>query len=148
VRVEASRSVNAPRDAVWQVVADPSRYLDFMADVTDWVPDRPDEPVSCGSRYTMHMLVRSAPVGGTIEIVEFEPPGDLAWTSITGVSQRGRWRLREREAGTTEVTLRLAYQAPGGVLGLVADRVAAPTVRGSLRRTLDNLARLVDGAHL
>ena len=144
MRVEASRRIEAPRDEVWAVVADPSRYLEFMADVTDWDAERPGEPVGCGSRYKIHMMVRSAPIGGTIEVVEFEPPGDMAWTSVTGVSQRGRWRLREREEGTTEVTLRLAYQAPGGLLGLVADRVAAPTVRSSLRRTLDRLADLVE----
>ena len=32
---------------------------------------------------------------------------DLAWTSVTGIDQRGRWRLRETDDGRTRVTLRL-----------------------------------------
>ena len=43
----------------------------------------------------------------------------MAWTSVTGIDQRGRWRLRETEDGRTRVTLRLAYGAPGGILGFV-----------------------------
>ena len=46
----------------------------------------------------MRMHVGSADVGGLIEVVEYHPPGDLAWTSITGIDQRGRWRLRETRA--------------------------------------------------
>ena len=53
-----------------------------------------DEP-GCGARYRLLMHVGSADVGGLIEIVEFDTGRDLAWTSITGIDQRGRWRLRE-----------------------------------------------------
>jgi hypothetical protein len=28
-------------------------------------------------------------------VVEFERHYDLAWTSVTGLDHRGRWRLRE-----------------------------------------------------
>ena len=49
----------------------------------------------------------------------------MAWTSVTGIDQRGRWRLREQDDGTTKVTLRLAYQAPGGLLGMISDQVSA-----------------------
>ena len=48
-----------------------------------------------GARYRMLMHVGSADVGGLIEIVEYDEGRDLAWTSITGIDQRGRWRLRE-----------------------------------------------------
>ena len=40
------------------------------------------------------MRVGSAEVGGLIEVVEFSPDCDLAWNSVTGIDQRGRWRLR------------------------------------------------------
>ena len=55
---------------------------------------------SCGSR--------SAEIGGLVEVVEYDEPRDLAWTSVTGIDQRGRWRLRERAAAhRTHVELRL-----------------------------------------
>ena len=37
--------------------------------------------------------VGSAEVGGVVEVIEWDPPHELAWTSITGIEQRGRWIL-------------------------------------------------------
>jgi len=87
------------------------------------------------------MEVGSAEVGGIVEVVEYDPPADMAWVSITGPSQRGRWRLRERRDGRTALTLSLHYQAPGGLLGLVADRLSGPLVSRNLRRTVAGIRR-------
>ncbi len=98
-----------------------------------------------GARYTVHLRVGSAEVGGLVEIVEFDEPADLAWTSVTGIDQRLRWRLRETDDSRTRVTLRLAYDAPGGVLGAVADQVSKPMVASNLERTLHNLKAEIEG---
>ena len=98
-----------------------------------------------GARYRTLMRVGSAEVGGLVEIVEWDEGCDLAWASVTGVDQRGRWRLRARPDGHTRVELRLAYGVAGsGILGWVAEHVAAPTVRGHLRRSLQQLKRQVE----
>src|SRR3989440_1186434 len=93
----------------------------------------------------MRMEVGWAQVGSLIEIVEWDRPADMAWTSITGLDQRGRWRLREQDGGQTKVSLRLSYQAPGGLLGLVSDRVSSPLVSRNLRETLKRLKTAVEG---
>jgi hypothetical protein len=46
------------------------------------------------ARYRILLHVGSADVGGLIEVVEWSPIGDMAWSSVTGIDQRGRWRLR------------------------------------------------------
>ena len=61
----------------------------------------------------MLLRVGSAEVGGLIEVVEWDPPCELAWTSVTGLDQRGRWRLRELPGDRTRVELRLAYGVAG-----------------------------------
>jgi uncharacterized membrane protein len=95
------------------------------------------------------MRVGSAEVGGLIEVVEWDEPCDLAWSSVTGVDQRGRWRLRVEGEDQTRVELRLAYGVAGsGILGWVAEQVAAPTVRGHLRRSLHQLKRQVEHEQL
>ena len=73
--------------------------------------------------------------------------GRATWPgrSVKGIDQRGRWRLREQDDGTTKVTLRLAYQAPGGLLGMISDQVSAVPVRGNLRGTLENLKAMIEG---
>ena len=92
----------------------------------------------------MRMKVGSAEVGGLIEVVEFDEPYEIAWTGVTGIDQRGRWRLRRAGGGGTEVTLRLGYHAEGGLLGAITDRFAAPIVGGNLHRSLEELRRQVD----
>ncbi|HEX8087179.1 MAG TPA: SRPBCC family protein [Solirubrobacteraceae bacterium] len=148
MRVEARIQVSAPASAVWDFIADPARYLHFMAGITRWEVES-EEPTGMGARYRMLMRVRSAEVGGLVEVVEWDEPRDMAWVSVTGIDQRGRWRLRERRFGRTDVELRLSYGVAGsGLLGWIADRVAAPTVRDNLRRTLQQLKRQVEHEQL
>jgi uncharacterized membrane protein len=143
VRVEQHCIVNAPREAVWAYMTEPRNYPMFFAGITRWdVEGRKRRGL--GARYRMLMRVGSAEVGGLIEIVEFDEPGDMAWTSVMGIDQRGRWRLRERGANRTSVTVRLNYNAPGGLLGWVSEQVGAPLVRRNLSGTLDALKRQVE----
>ena len=144
MRIEEKIVVDASCERVWETIANPANYRRLIAGVTRW--DSQGEPeVGLGARYRMLMRVGSAEVGSLIEIVEFEEPSDIAWTSVTGVDQRGRWRVRERENGNTEVSLRLAYQAPGGMLGTITDRASAPLVRRNLRDSLLRLRGELEG---
>ena len=148
MRVTASAVVAAPIESVWAVVSDPARALSYMSGVTRWEVVG-DEPTGLGARYRMLMRVGSAEVGGLIEIVELDQPRELAWNSITGVDQRGRWRLRPAPGGRTRVEIRLAYGVAGsGIGGWVAERVAGPRVESHLKSTVRQLARLVEHEHL
>src|SRR5437764_15074062 len=98
MRVAESIEVNAPPPLVWALVSDPSRYLHFMSGVTRWSVDG-EQRTGLGARYRMLMRVGSAEVGGMIEVVEFIECRDMAWNSVTGIDQRGRWRVRERPGG-------------------------------------------------
>ena len=75
-------------------------------------------------------------------MVEFDEARDLAWIGITGITQRGRFRLRDSADGRTSVSFRMTYEAPGGVLGVIADWVAARQVGRTMTETLENLRRL------
>ena len=144
MRVSAKTRVTAPIDRVWSLVADPARALDYMSGTTRWeVASEPSTGV--GAKYRILFQVGSAEVGGLVEVVEFAPPYELAWTSLTGVDQRGRWRLRVLPGGLTAIELRLAYGVAGsGLSGWVAERVAAPAIRGHVRRSVQQLGRLVE----
>jgi uncharacterized membrane protein len=144
MRVGASVTVSAPPERVWQVISDPERMLEFMSGITRWDVVS-DAPSGLGARYRMLFAIGSAQVGGLIEIVEWIPERDLAWTSVTGLDQRGRWRLRNAGDGRTKVELRLAYGVAGsGLTGWLAEHVAAPSVTGHLRRSLRQLKQLVE----
>ena len=142
MRIEESAAIDAPAREIWEIVTDPAQYPKFADSITRWEPEGYKDR-GLGARYSMRMRAGSAEVGGLVEVVEWDEPCDMAWTSVTGIDQRGRWRLREQEDGTTRVTLRLAYQAPGGLLGMISDQVSARTVRGNLRNTVQNLKAMI-----
>jgi uncharacterized membrane protein len=144
MRVAASTTVTAPADRVWSVVSDPERVLSYMSGITRWEVVS-EQPTGLGARYRILLRVGSAEIGGLIEVVEWVPGRELAWTSVTGLDQRGRWRLRDAGEGRTRAELRLAYGVAGaGLTGWLAERIAAPTVSGHLRRTVRQLKRIVE----
>lgn len=148
MRATAHASVSAPVQDVWDVVSDPERQLSFMSGITRWEVDGND-PAGLGARYRILLRIGSAEIGGLIEIVEWDPPTDLAWTSITGVDQRGRWRLRTAPGGRTRAEIRLAAGVAGsGISGWVAERIAQPIVASHLRTSVRQLARLVENERM
>ncbi len=148
MRASAHTVVSAPIESVWQIVSDPERALSFMSGVTRWEVAS-EKPTGLGARYRMLIRVGSAEVGGLIEIVEWNPPCDLAWTSVTGVDQRGRWRLRTSSRGRTQAEIRLAYGVAGsGATGWLAERIARPALSGHLQTSVRQLARLVEHERL
>lgn len=143
MRIERQIIVDADRETVWKVLSDPNCYPSLMPQLERWETLTKGRP-RLGSRYTVLWKVGSIPVGGVAEVVEFDEARDLAWINITGVTQRGRFRLRDAGPGQTLVTFRMSYYSAGGLFGLLADRVAAFWVGRSLAMSLKNLRRLVE----
>jgi uncharacterized membrane protein len=148
MRVASSITVLAPVDQVWSVVSDPERVLSFMSGVTRW-EIAGERRTGLGARYRVLFRIGAAEIGGLIEVVEWEEPWELAWTSVTGIDQRGRWRLRELSRNRTKVELRMAYGVAGsGFWGWLAERVAGPAVSAHVRRTLAQLRRIIEQEQL
>ncbi|MEZ0352599.1 SRPBCC family protein [Mycobacterium sp. pR1184] len=143
MRVERRCVIQADRASVWKIVSDPDSYPTFMTNLERWEAAN-EQAAGVGARYTVHWKIGSVPVGGLIEVVEFDERRDLAWVGITGVTLRGRIRLRDGAAGQTKVTFRLSYQAPGGILGYIADRIAVRQVGRTLSGTLRSLKQLAE----
>jgi uncharacterized membrane protein len=142
MRVEESIRVAVPRERAWELVSLPERYSEFMVGWS-WgpIPGEPTEGLR--ARFWLNVEVGSTDLGGVVELVEYDPPHELAWTNITGMDNRGRWILRER-GDETEVTMRFSYQVPGGVLALVASQLGAPILRGYVRKSLAALKDLLE----
>jgi uncharacterized membrane protein len=144
MRLGESIVVAAPPKLVWDYIADPANALHYLSGITRWEVEG-DQRSGLGARYRMLMRVGAAEMGGLVEIVEFSEPRDMAWSSVTGVDQRGRWRLRKAGGGRTRVEFRFAYGVAGaGITGYISERVAAPSVRSHLRRSLTELKRQVE----
>jgi uncharacterized membrane protein len=144
VRIEEKITIAAPRHLVWEYVTEPANYPVFMEGLTRWEVEG-DRHSGLGARYRMLIRVGAAEVGGLIEIVEWQPESDMAWSSVTGVDQRGRWRLRELPDGGTRVIFRFAYGVPGIALtGIIAEHVAARSLRRRFRHSMRNIKAAVE----
>ncbi len=144
MRIEQSIRIRAPRPVVWDYVTDPANYLEFMDGLTRWEVAGARER-GLGARYRILLHVGSADVGGLIEVVEWHPEGDMAWSSVTGIDQRGRWRLRDTSDGGTRLEFRFAYGvAGGGIWGLVSERVGALWLRNNFKTSLQNVKRALE----
>jgi len=148
MRLNESIVISAPAKLIWDYVTDPGNALHYMSGVTRWEVQG-EQRTGCGARYRMLIKVGSAEVGGLIEVVEFNEPYDMAWSSVTGVDQRGRWRLRDAGNGRTRVELRFAYGVAGsGLTGYLSELVAAPRLSSHLRRSLQQLKRQIEHERL
>src|SRR5919107_957999 len=120
MRVNESVAISAPREMIWEYLADPGNYLHFMSGITRWEVES-EERSGLGARYRMLMRVGSAEVGGLVEVVEFAPQ-------------------RETGDGRTRVEFRFAYGVAGaGITGYLSERLAKGTIRGHVRRSLHQL---------
>jgi uncharacterized membrane protein len=148
MRVSANVRIGAPIDRVWDIISDPERVLSFMSGVTRWETEG-ERDQGLGARYRVLFRIGAAEIGGLIEMVEWDEPREMAWNSVTGIDQRGRWRLREQPNGRTRVELRMAYGVAGaGLFGWLAELVSGPALSAHLRRSLQSLKRLVEHEQL
>jgi uncharacterized membrane protein len=148
MRLNEQVTISAPRELIWDYITEPANVLHYMSGTTRWEVQGEQEK-GLGARYRVLFRIGAAEVGGLVEIVEFDPPCDMAWSSVTGIDQRGRWRLREVGPDRTRVEFRLAYGVAGaGIAGLISELVAAPTMGSHLRRTLHQLKRQVEHERL
>jgi uncharacterized membrane protein len=134
MRIEESVEVEASTDRVWQLIEDPAA----LTGLDEGLVIEPDPETPKGglhARYRALWHVGPVPVGGDVEIVELTPSRELAWTSLTGVDHRFRFRLRELGPNRTRLVLRFGYSSPGP-LGILADLASYGRVRGTLRRLL------------
>ena len=143
MRVEETVEIRAPRAMVWERLADPAAYPGFMSSITRLDRAGPIRS-GLGARYHIRLQVRSAHAGGLIEVVEFDPGWELAWSAVTGIGHRGRWRLRDGSGGGTRVTFRLIYGNAGFPWGIAVDAVSAPILRELVKRSLQELKRQVE----
>jgi uncharacterized membrane protein len=134
MRIEEAVEVDAPTARVWKLIEDPAALTgldDGLSVEAD--PETPNGGLH--ARYRVLVHVGPVPVAAQVEIVELIEGRELAWTSLTGIDQRFRFRLRELDGGRTRLVLRFGYSSPGP-LGILADLASYGRVCATLRRLL------------
>ncbi len=106
----AAATSTPPREEVWELVSDPANWPRLMHGITRFEAQGTSGAGATGAsaRATSCACTSARPTSAAWSRSSSSTrPSDLAWTSVTGIDQRGRWRLREADDGGTKVTLRL-----------------------------------------
>jgi fatty-acyl-CoA synthase len=142
MRIEKQVVIAAPPAEVWRAISDPAMIGRF-SDRLQVEPIRGTQEPGVGAHYRVLLRVGAVPVGGNVEVIEYQPERELQWTTVTGVDHRLRLKLRETDDGRTRVTLRFGYDSPG-VLGTLADLASVRQVDGIMDRLLQRAACVIE----
>ncbi len=120
--VSATRTVSAPAQEIFDLLATPARHaeIDGSGSVREVQPGTPDR-LSAGARFGMRMRI-GLPYKILNEVVEFDEPTRIAWRHFGG--HVWRYLLEPVDAGHTRVTEQFdasASRAPV-VLALIGAR--------------------------
>lgn len=134
-QVSRSRSVAAPPDAVFELLADPSKHAEIDGSGTVRATKAPaGTRLTLGSKFGMSMRL-GVPYGITNVVVEFEEGRRITWRHFGG--HRWRWEL-EPVAGGTLVTETFDWSTARSPVALEIMRVPARNTK-AIEATLDRL---------
>ncbi|OJA04681.1 SRPBCC family protein [Halomonas sp. QHL1] len=135
--IEHSEIINAPPERVFELL----RRVEDFADYSDLI--RSIETLGV-NRYRWHVRAVGMDWAFDVMVTEIKPPNVLAWESLNGVKNQGRYRLREVPEGT-EVALTLSYEIRNRLMEKAVNKAAKPLVSKVSRQILERVeARLND----
>ena len=145
--INVSRTIVVDRspEEIFKVVDDPARYPEFFRGITRW-ESRSKRKRGVGARYRVLMKVGSIEAGGTIVVTERIENRRIGWNAEKGIRQEGRWELRPRDEGSTELSLEVTFDLSGGPVGALVERISGRIVSRNLWATLLAARRLVEGS--
>ncbi len=138
--VSAQRTIAAPAQAIFDVLADPARHQELDGSGTVHAPRRAPARLFLGAKFAMDMRM-GVPYVTANRVVEFDEPRRIAWHHTS----RFVWRYELEEVeGGTRVTESFDYSVPWG-LAIVPLGVPQKNQR-SMERSLERLEALVTKA--
>jgi uncharacterized membrane protein len=125
-------TIEAPPERVFALLERVEDFVDY-SDLIERI-----EPLGEG-RYRWH--VKAVRMDWTFEvaITERRAPEALAWESLSGVQNRGRYRLTPVPEGT-EVELTLEYEIQSRLVDKAVKRAVTPLVNRVSQQILDRVA--------
>ena len=139
--VSATVDLDAPPEAVWKLIMDPSRYRDWVS-IHRRICDADAGPVKEGFKVEQRLSLRGAPFTVRWTLTECDAPNLGTWEGKgpAGSYARVTNKLSPNGNGGTHFEYENTFEAPGGAMGRLASRVL---VGGMPKREADkSLKRL------
>lgn len=133
--IEHSAVLPAPPERVYPLLARVENFVDYSDMITSIEPLGEDR-----YRWQLHVIGRDWQFD--VQVVERHEPRVLAWESLAGVANQGRYTLIAVPEGT-RVELCVSYQLGNRWLAKAVDKAATPLVNQVSRQILSRVeARL------
>ncbi|MGO2241847.1 MAG: SRPBCC family protein [Halomonas sp.] len=133
--IEHSEIVNASPERVFELL----RRVEDFADYSDLI--RSIDTLG-ENRYRWHVRAVGMDWTFDVQVTDIHPPHVLAWESLDGVKNQGRYQLKSVPEGT-EVALTLSYEIRNRLMEKAVNKAAKPLVGKVSRQILERVeARL------
>lgn len=129
--------IDAPVDTVFAYIDDYKNTTKYMRDLTKWEPAG-DKVHGKGARFDVAMKAGPKTLDSVIEMNQWAENKVIAWKSISGFKQNGKWEFEAKGKGT-EVTFDMDYDFGGGIAGKMLGKVAEPVVRVNIKKSVETL---------
>lgn len=131
------REIQAPVERVFAYVDDHRNTVRYMRGLTLWSPTT-DLVHGKNAEFEVVMKAGPANLRSVVRITTWTENRTIAWRSIEGFQQRGRWAFSHRD-DHAEVTLDMEYEFGGGIAGRMLGKAAEPAVRHNLEQSVNAL---------
>jgi uncharacterized protein YndB with AHSA1/START domain len=141
--VRASTEINAPREAVWEVVADVPRLGEWVT-IHEGFEGSPPTSVQEGTRFTQKLAVAGKDFAVEWTASEVSEPELLEWQDEGPGGSNARARYELSGDNRTAFTYISEINPPGGKLGDAAATVVENNADEEANNTLERRKRLVE----
>src|SRR4051794_39264122 len=98
IKLERSITVERDPEHVFALISDPLRFPEFFSGITKWELCS-EKQRGLGAEFRVLMRAGSVEAGGVIRVSDWVEPRTIAWKSIQGIHQQGRWTVTPHEDG-------------------------------------------------
>ena len=121
-RLEREIEINAPREAVYDVLADPDCLGEWVT-IMEELEEAPDGDLEPGARLRQRMKVAGRRFHLTWKVIEANRPSRIVWEGRgpMGSKAKATYEL-SADGGGTKFTYSNEYGLPGGPAGRLASR--------------------------
>jgi len=141
-KITITKHIEAPVETVFAYVDDHKNTTKYMKGLTRWAPTT---DVTHGKDAEFEVAMKAGPrtLNSVVHITAWTENKTIAWKSVDGFTQTGRWAFAKKAEGTT-ATFEMDYEFGGGIAGKMLARVADPVVRGNLEQSVTALKDLTE----
>lgn len=138
-----SVSVDAPRSAVWEALADVRSHVDWMADATE-IHLTSEQATGVGAMFECKTRVGPLRTRDQMVVTEWQQGTLIGVNHVGIVTGSGRFVLADSSKGGTTVNWEEKLDFPWWVGGCLTSAIAGPILKLVWRGNLMRLARIVE----